>query len=99
MRKASYYSQVLTILQQLHAAYPNYNMGRHLATALDEYGDIWTYRFPTTGDYMQEKKTKADGTLVTNWTNITHSGHQTFRMPGETEKISADNRNDTGRNR
>jgi hypothetical protein len=41
MRKASYYSQVLTILQQLHAAYPNYNMGRHLATALDEYGDIW----------------------------------------------------------
>jgi len=41
MRKASYYSQILTILQQLHAAYPNYNMGRHLATALDEYGDIW----------------------------------------------------------
>jgi hypothetical protein len=41
MRKASYYSQVLTILQQLHAAYPQYNMGRHLATALDEYGDIW----------------------------------------------------------
>ena len=41
MRKASYYSQVLTILQQLHAAYPNYNMGRHLATALDEYGDMW----------------------------------------------------------
>lgn len=41
MRKASYYSQTLTILQQLHAAYPQYNMGRHLATALDEYGDIW----------------------------------------------------------
>jgi hypothetical protein len=41
MRKASYYSQILTILQQLHAAYPNYNMGRHLATALDDYGDIW----------------------------------------------------------
>lgn len=41
MRKASYYSQILTLLQQLHAAYPQYNMGRHLATALDEYGDIW----------------------------------------------------------
>lgn len=41
MRKASYYSQVLQILQQLHAAYPTYNIGRHLATALDEYGDIW----------------------------------------------------------
>jgi len=41
MRKASYYSQILTIFQQLHAAYPTYNMGRHLATALDEYGDMW----------------------------------------------------------
>lgn len=41
MRKTSYYNQVLQILQQLHAAYPTYNIGRHLATALDEYGDIW----------------------------------------------------------
>lgn len=41
MRKASYYNQVLQILQQLHATYPTYNIGRHLATALDEYGDIW----------------------------------------------------------
>lgn len=41
MRKASYYSQVLQILQQLHASYPNYNIGRHLATALDGYGDVW----------------------------------------------------------
>ena len=72
-------------------------LGNYDPTTYSGYGDIWTYRFPTTGDYMQEKKTKADGTLVTNWTNITHSGHQTFRMPGETEKISADNRNDTGR--
>lgn len=41
MRKASYYSQILQILQQLHASYPNYNIGRHLATALDGYGDVW----------------------------------------------------------
>jgi hypothetical protein len=41
MRKPSYYSQILTVLQQLHAAYPNYNMGRHIATALDGYGDVW----------------------------------------------------------
>lgn len=41
MRKASYYSQILIVLQQLHAAYPNYNMGRHIATALDGYGDVW----------------------------------------------------------
>ena len=41
MRKINHYNQVLSILQQLHSAYPKYNMGRHLATALDEYGDIW----------------------------------------------------------
>ena len=41
MRKASYYSQTLLVLQQLHTAYPNYNMGRHIATALDGYGDVW----------------------------------------------------------
>lgn len=41
MRKASYYSQILTLLQQLHTNFPNYNMGRHIATALDDYGDIW----------------------------------------------------------
>ena len=41
MRKASYYSQVLHLLQALHSAYPSYNMGKHLSTALDGYGDIW----------------------------------------------------------
>lgn len=41
MRKPNYYNQILHILQQLHVLYPAYNMGRHLATALDEYGDVW----------------------------------------------------------
>ena len=41
MRKTSYYSYVINILQQLRMAYPSYNMGRHLATALDGYGDMW----------------------------------------------------------
>lgn len=40
-RRASYYNQTLHLLQELHRLYPTYNMGRHLATALDEYGDIW----------------------------------------------------------
>ena len=72
-------------------------LGNYDPTTYDGYGDIWTYRFPTSGDYMQSKRTKADGKLVTNWTDITDSRYQTFRMPGETETISADNRNDTGR--
>jgi hypothetical protein len=41
MRKSSYYNQVLIVLQQLRTAYPDYNMGRHIATALDGYGDVW----------------------------------------------------------
>ena len=73
----------------------NYNPTTH--TTYDGYGNICTYRFPTNGDYMQYKRTKADGTLVTDWTDITNSSCQTFRVPGEVETISANNRNDTGR--
>ena len=41
MGKPNDYYRVLALLQQLNTSYPNYNMGRHLATALDEYGDVW----------------------------------------------------------
>lgn len=40
-RKASGYNQILNVLQDLHKSYPSFNMGRHLSTALDEYGDLW----------------------------------------------------------
>jgi hypothetical protein len=40
-RKTSYYNQAIHILQDLHKHYPEYNMGRHIATALDGYGDVW----------------------------------------------------------
>ena len=72
-------------------------LGNYDPTTYSGYGDIYTYRFPTSGDYMQYKRTKADGTLVTDWTNITSTSYQTFKVPGEAETISADNRNDTGR--
>ena len=41
MQKSNYYLRVLALLQQLHITYPTYNIGRHLATALDGYGDVW----------------------------------------------------------
>jgi len=37
----NYYNEVISILQELHKNFPAYNIGRHLATALDGYGDIW----------------------------------------------------------
>lgn len=40
-KKANYYNQAVHVLQELHKSYPQYNMGRHLATALDGYGDTW----------------------------------------------------------
>lgn len=40
MRKDQY-QQAIHILQELHKDFPTYNLGRHLATALADYGDIW----------------------------------------------------------
>lgn len=40
-KKPNYYNKVLHILQELHTAYPEYNMGKHLATVLDECGNLW----------------------------------------------------------
>ena len=40
-KKPNYYNKVLHILQELHNAYPNYNMGKHLSTVIDECGNIW----------------------------------------------------------
>ena len=41
MSKKTPYTEVISILQELHKSFPTYNVGRHLATALDGYGDIW----------------------------------------------------------
>lgn len=40
-KKANYYNQVVHLLQDLHKLYPTYNIGRHLSTALADYGDVW----------------------------------------------------------
>lgn len=41
MSKKTPYQQVLNTLLELNKDFPTYNLGRHLATALDDYGDIW----------------------------------------------------------
>jgi hypothetical protein len=40
-KKNNHYNDALHILQELHKSFPTYNLGRHLATALSDYGDIW----------------------------------------------------------
>jgi hypothetical protein len=41
MKPSSSYEQILSVLVELKEAFPSYNMGRHLDTALNEYKDIW----------------------------------------------------------
>lgn len=40
-RPVSNYKRILKLLEELHKNYPTFNLGRHLATALDDYGDVW----------------------------------------------------------
>lgn len=40
-RPVSNYKKILKVLEELHRDYPTFNLGRHLATAFDDYGDMW----------------------------------------------------------
>ena len=39
--KPNLYKDILEVLMELKTLYPSYSMGKHISTALDEYGDIW----------------------------------------------------------
>ena len=41
-RKIDYYRKVLKLLQSLKEEHPNYTVGQHIATALDDYTDVWS---------------------------------------------------------
>jgi hypothetical protein len=40
-KQPNYYRQIIQTLVRLQKAYPTYNIGRHISTALDEYADVW----------------------------------------------------------
>ena len=40
-KKPDYYSEALVVMQELKTLYPNYSLGRHISTALDDYDDVW----------------------------------------------------------
>ena len=40
-RHPNYYKQIIQALERLYKAHPTYNIGRHIATALDGYSDVW----------------------------------------------------------
>jgi hypothetical protein len=39
--KPTAYEQILSVLVELKEAFPSYNLGRHLDTALSDYKDTW----------------------------------------------------------
>lgn len=39
--KQNYYKQIIEALTELKKLYPSYTIGKHLSTALDDYGDTW----------------------------------------------------------
>ena len=55
------------------------------------YGNLYKYRFSTEAGYMQSSMSTDNGQTWSDWSNITGSSYQTFRMPGSTEIISAGN--------
>lgn len=40
-KKDSTYSEILQVLVELKTKYPTYGIGKHLSTALEDYGDLW----------------------------------------------------------
>lgn len=40
-RKPSDFNKLISLFTELHKAYPHYGIGRHLSTALADYGDFW----------------------------------------------------------
>lgn len=40
-KRSTIYSQILTLLAELHMSHPNRSIGQHLSTALGEHGDLW----------------------------------------------------------
>jgi len=41
MSKKTHHTDIIQTLQELHKNFPTYNIGRHLATAFADYGDLW----------------------------------------------------------
>ena len=55
------------------------------------YGDLYKYRFSTEVGYMQYSKSTNKGQTWNDWLSITNTAYQTFRIPGSTDIISAEN--------
>lgn len=40
-KKTNYYKEIINTLNDIHKAFPDLNLGRHISTATADYPDIW----------------------------------------------------------
>ena len=41
MMKHGEFNEIIILLKELNKEFPMYSLGRHVSTALSEYGDVW----------------------------------------------------------
>ena len=41
MRNPNYYKKSISLLEEIHKSYTTFTIGRHISTALSDYGDFW----------------------------------------------------------
>ena len=58
--KVNYTNKVIKILQELHSQYPTLGLGRHLSTALSDYGDYWGISDKELSFALEKYKTQMD---------------------------------------
>jgi len=81
-KKKNEYSEIIDVLKELKTLHPSYGMGRHIATALDDCGDVWGMRDSEMLFALQKYKSELDMNIVSDdaLDNIVKDGLNLFNQ-------------------
>jgi hypothetical protein len=81
-KKKSEYSEIIDVLRELKVLHPSYSMGRHIATALDDCGDVWGMRDKELLFSLEKYKSELDMNIVSDdaLDNIVNEGMNLFNQ-------------------
>lgn len=65
-KKVTDYAQVIKLLIDLKKEYPTYTVGQHIATALGDYGDIWSVTDKEVAFALEKYKTELEFNIVSD---------------------------------
>lgn len=79
-KKKSEYNEIIDVLRELKVLHPSYSMGRHIATALDDCGDVWGMRDKELLFSLEKYKSELDMNIVSDdaLDNILNDGLNLF---------------------